>query len=34
MKLFDELNRDNFELFAAKYYNNPSCIEPEDFYEY
>ena len=33
MKLFDELNRDNFELYAAKYYDNPSCIEADDFYE-
>ena len=32
MKLFDELNRDNFELFAAKYYDNPSCVDEEDFY--
>ena len=33
MKLFDELNRENFELYAAKYYDNPSCIETDDFYE-
>lgn len=32
MKLFDELNRDNFELFAAKHYDNPSCVDEEDFY--
>lgn len=33
MKLFSELNRDNFELFAAKYYENPSCLDTNDFYE-
>ena len=33
MKLFDELNRENFELFAARYYDNPCCVEPDDFYE-
>jgi hypothetical protein len=33
MKLFDELNSENFELFAAKYYENPSCIDAEDFYD-
>ena len=33
MKLFDELNRDNFELFAAKHYSNPSCLDVEDFKE-
>lgn len=33
MKLFDELNRDNFELYAARHYDNPSCIDAEDFYE-
>ena len=33
MKLFDELNRDNFELYAAKHYDNPSCIDTDDFYE-
>ena len=33
MKLFDELTRDNFELYAARYYDNPSCINADDFYE-
>lgn len=33
MKLFDELNRDNFELFAAKHYDNPCCIDAQEFYE-
>jgi hypothetical protein len=27
------LNSENFELFAAKYYENPSCIDAEDFYD-
>ena len=33
MKLFDQLNEDNFLLYAAKYYYNPRCIEAEEFYE-
>lgn len=33
MKLFDELNEDNFLLFAANNYYNPSCIDAEEFYE-
>ena len=33
MKLFDQLNEDNFLLFAAKHYYNPRCIEAEEFYE-
>ena len=33
MKLFDNLTNDNFELFAAKYYENPSCLSADDFYE-
>jgi hypothetical protein len=33
MKLFEELNGDNFELFAAHYYNNPQCSNTEEFYE-
>jgi len=33
MKLFDDLNNKNFELYAAKYYDNPSCLTEEDFYE-
>ena len=33
MKLFDELNRENFELFAAKHYDNPCCLTAEEFYE-
>jgi len=33
MQLFDELNEDNFLLFAAKNYYNPRCIDAEEFYE-
>jgi len=33
MKLFDELNNENFELFAVKHYDNPACLEPQDFYD-
>lgn len=33
MKLFAELNDDNFELYAAKHYCNSSCISTEEFYE-
>lgn len=32
MKLFDELNYDNFVLYAAKHYHNPVCIDAEEFY--
>lgn len=27
------LSKDTFELYAAKYYNNPSCISKEEFEE-
>lgn len=33
MRLFDELTDANFELFAAKYYNNPQCVDVEEFHE-
>tara|TARA_B100000123_G_scaffold250976_1_gene210275 strand:- start:913 stop:1281 length:369 start_codon:yes stop_codon:yes gene_type:complete len=33
MKLFEKLNDDNLLLYAAKYYYNPTCIDPEEFYE-
>jgi hypothetical protein len=33
MKLFDDLNNKNFELYAAKHYENPSCLSVEDFYD-
>jgi len=33
MKIFDTLNRRNFELFAAQNYNNPECLDVEEFKE-
>ncbi len=30
---FDELNGDNYILFAIKYYDNPQSITRDDFYE-
>lgn len=32
MKLFEELNDENFFIFAAKNYYNPVCIDAEEFY--
>lgn len=31
MQLFDELNEDNFILFASRHYNNPQCTSIEEF---
>ena len=28
---FDELNRDNYLIFAIKFYNNPQAVTKEDF---
>ena len=33
MKLFNDLNNKNFELYAAKYYDNPCCLSVEEFHE-
>lgn len=33
MKVFDELNEENFELYAANNYNNPQCLDVEEFYD-
>ena len=33
MHLFDELNSENFVLFASRYYNNNQCLDIEEFYE-
>ena len=30
---FDELNSDNYLLFAIKFYNNPQAVTKEDFYD-
>ena len=33
MQLFEELDNDNFLIFAAKHYYSPRCIDAEEFYE-
>lgn len=33
MKLFSELNNDNFDLYAAKHYRNHQCITVDEFYD-
>ena len=33
MDIFEELNDENFTLFAIKHYNNPQCLSTEEFYE-
>lgn len=33
MRLFDQINEDNFNVYAARYYNNPQCQDVEEFYE-
>jgi hypothetical protein len=33
MKLFDELNEENFLIYAAKNYNNAQCLDVEEFYD-
>ena len=30
---FDELNEDNYKMFAIKHYENPQAVTQEDFYE-
>ena len=30
---FDELNDDNYKMFAIKHYENPQAVTQEDFYE-
>lgn len=32
-RLFDELDEENFLIFAAKNYNNPACVDVDEFYE-
>ena len=34
MNLFDDLNEDNYIMFATKYYDNPQCTTVEEFNEY
>ena len=31
--IFDELNEENFTLFAIRHYDNPQCTSTEEFYE-
>lgn len=33
MRVFDELTEENFILYAAKNYNNPQCLDVEEFYD-
>jgi hypothetical protein len=33
MKVFDELTEENFLIYAAKNYNNPQCLDVEEFYD-
>lgn len=33
MQLFNELNNENFVLFASRHYNNNQCTDVEEFYE-
>ena len=33
MDIFNELNDENFTLFAIKHYKNPQCLSTEEFYE-
>ena len=33
MKVFDKLNRKNFKLYASQHYNNPECIDVNEFKE-
>ena len=33
MKLFDELNNANFELYAAKHYRDNQCLSADEFYD-
>jgi len=33
MKLFSELNNENFELYAAKHYCNEACLDVQEFKE-
>lgn len=33
MRLFDELSEENFIIFASKNYNNPQCLDIDEFYD-
>jgi hypothetical protein len=32
-KVFQELTEENFELFAARYYSNPQCLDIKEFHD-
>ncbi len=32
MKLFDDITEENFVLYGAKHYYNPTCIDADEFY--
>ena len=31
--MFDDLNKDNFNLYAMKFYENPQCLSEQDFHD-
>ncbi len=31
--MFDDLNKDNFVLYAMKFYENPQCLSEQDFHD-
>ena len=33
MDIFEDLNEENFTLFAIRHYENPQCTSTEEFYE-
>ena len=33
MKLFEQLDHATFEMYAIRHYYNPTCIDPDEFYE-
>ena len=33
MKIFEELNEDNWMMYASKYYKNSQCTSVEEFYD-
>lgn len=33
MKFLEELTEQNFIIFAAKHYDNPQCVDSEEFYD-
>jgi hypothetical protein len=33
MRLFEQLDEKNFLLYAAKHYQNPQCIDADEFYD-